>query len=63
MKSIMGNDMRTFKAAVCAAMACAVTAAFAGNVRVTDSVNAGARSARVPQGAEAFEVEDRKSVV
>ena len=31
--------------------------AIAGDVRVTDSVNAGASPARLPQGAEAFEVE------
>ena len=34
--------------------ACFVAAA--ADVRVTDSVNAGARPARLPQGAEAFEV-------
>ena len=53
----MMRVLETFKVAVCAAMACAVTVAFAGNVRVTDSVNAEGRPARMPQGAEAFEVE------
>ena len=32
MKSILGNCRRTFKAAVCAAMACAVTSVFAWDV-------------------------------
>ena len=53
----MMRVLETFKVAVCAAMACAVTVAFAGNVRVTDSVNVEGRPARMPQGAEAFEVE------
>ena len=43
----------------CFTIACIATGyvAVAGNVRVTDSVNVGARPARLPQGAEAFEVE------
>ena len=41
----MMRVLETFKVAVCAAMACAVTVAFAGNVRVTDSVNAEGRPA------------------